>query len=84
MVQTNDFSDVSAGMWFNNAISTLGNASIITGYEGGTFRPNRRITRAELAAIVARFDDLSKSDARPTDIKGHWAEDLIESAFNRG
>ena len=53
--QTNSYSDVSEGQWFNNAISTLANAGILSGYPDGTFRPNAPITRAEFTKIAASF-----------------------------
>lgn len=56
--QYNTYSDVSADAWYNNAVSTLSNAGIITGYTDGTFRPDQPITRAEFAAISARFSDV--------------------------
>ena len=83
-METNPYTDVSDTIWFNNAISTLSNAGIITGYPDGTFRPNAPITRAELAAIASRFDDLSGGICRLTDIAGHWAEELITAAYNKG
>ena len=54
---TNAYSDIKSGDWYNNAISTLSNAGIVSGYPDGTFRPNAAITRAEFAAIAARFDN---------------------------
>ena len=53
--QTNDYTDVDADAWFNNAVSTLSNAGILNGYEDGTFQPDGNITRAEFATITARF-----------------------------
>lgn len=53
--QTNSYRDVSEGQWFNNAISTLANAGILSGYPDGTFRPNAPITRAEFTKIAASF-----------------------------
>ena len=83
--QSNAYSDVKAGDWFNNAVSTLSNAGIISGYEDGTFRPNGYITRAEFATIAARFFDAAYSgeDLFP-DISGHWAKDYINQAANKG
>ena len=83
--QSNEYSDVKAGDWFNNAVSTLSNAGIISGYEDGTFRPNGYITRAEFATIAARFFDAAYSgeDLFP-DISGHWAKDYINQAANKG
>ena len=83
--QTNDFSDVSASDWYNNAISTLTNAGILDGYEDGTFRPNGNITRAEFATIAVRFFDLTYEgeDLFP-DISDHWARDYINQAAAAG
>ena len=83
--QSNSYSDVKAGDWFNNAVSTLSNAGIIAGYEDGSFKPNGYITRAEFATIAARFFDVTYNgkDLFP-DISGHWAKDYINQAANKG
>ena len=82
---TNKYTDVAAGAWYNNAVSTLGAMGIITGYPDGTFRPNAYITRAEFAAISARFDaDGDKTLAAFSDIANHWAKDEISVAYNNG
>ena len=80
--KTNDFSDVLPGSWYNNAVSTLANGNVLKGYPDGTFLPDGSITRAELAAIAARFatvEDIKNmaGNATFTDITGHWAEDSI-------
>ena len=82
---TNSYSDVSQNQWFNNAISTLSNAGIITGYKNGTFDPNGYITRAEFAAIASRFFDTTYQgkDLFP-DIDGHWAAAYINKAAQQG
>ena len=82
---TNAYSDIKSGDWYNNAISTLSNAGIVSGYPDGTFRPNAAITRAEFAAIAARFDnDGDKTAAKFSDIATHWAKDEISIAYNNG
>ena len=48
----NKFSDVSAEDWFWNAVQAAVEEGWISGYEDGSFRPNRNITRAEVASIV--------------------------------
>ena len=80
--QSNPFSDVVSTNWFNNAVSTLTNADILTGFPDGTFRGNQAITRAEFVAIVARFlDDTNYTGAdRFNDISGHWAREYINLA----
>ena len=79
--QTSSYSDVSVNNWFNNAVCTLSNAGIISGYPDGSFQPNGKITRAEFATIASRFFDVTVSgaDAFP-DISGHWARQYINEA----
>ena len=81
---TNAYSGVNRGDWFNNAVSTLSNAGIISGYPDGTFRPNAPITRAEMSKIIALFAKLNKSEDRFNDIAGHWAEAYIKLAAGNG
>lgn len=81
----NEFTDVNPGEWYNNAVSTLGNAKIINGYDDGTFKPNAPITRAELAAIVARITDgIYKGYDLFGDIKNNWAREYINRAAYKG
>ena len=55
------------------------------GYDDGTFRPNEKITRAELAAIISRFAELDGTSAPSfSDIEGHWAQDSIRLAASNG
>ena len=85
LTKTNRYSDVAATAWYNTAVSTLSSMGIITGYPDGTFRPNAAITRAEFAAIAARFDnDGDKTAAKFSDIATHWAKDEISIAYNNG
>jgi len=82
--QENWFSDVPADQWYNNAVSTLSNAGLITGYPDGSFKPNANITRAEFATIAIRFfleEDVEITENNLTDIKGHWAEANINLAY---
>ena len=53
--QTNGYTDVPAQRWYNNAVSTLSNMGIISGYPDGSFRPDAPITRAELTKIAVGF-----------------------------
>ena len=83
--QTNDYTDVPADAWYNNAVSTLSNAGIIDGYEDGTFKPNGNITRAEFATIAVRFFEATYDGGDLfSDIAGHWAQDYINEAANAG
>lgn len=80
----NRYSDVSAGQWYNNAVSTMTRAGIVNGYPDGTFRPNAPITRAEMAKIIALFAKLEPSAERFPDTAGHWADSYIRLAAGSG
>lgn len=82
-----DYADVSGENWFNVAVSTLTKAGIIEGYRDGKFHPYDKITRAEFATMLSRFDlTLGKIETSATfpDVKGHWAQKYIEHAATRG
>ena len=83
--QSNSLSDVTRGQWFNHAVSTLSSMGIVKGHNDGTFAPNAPITRAEFAAIAARFDDKNRdTSSKFTDIASHWAKNEIGIAANKG
>ncbi len=79
------FPDVHVDRWSSKHIATLAVGAILEGYPDGTFRPGNYITRAELATIAARFDELSflETNVFP-DVEGHWAEKYINSAAKKG
>ena len=83
----NDFSDVSADKWYNNAVSTLSNMGVIGGYADGTFRPNAPISRAEFAKIAVSFTQNNGSavynyftDVKTTD----WFAPYVTAAKDAG
>ena len=77
----NDFSDVSDGQWHNKAISTMAKLGIVKGRRADRFDPDASITRAEFAAICARFNTKPLENSSSfSDISGHWAENEIERA----
>ena len=85
LTSANTFADVSDGMWCNTAISTMAKLGIVKGRTAEHFDPNAPITRAEFAAICARFDTSKRDgDSNFTDISGHWAEAEIERAASLG
>ena len=85
MTKSNSYNDVKDGDWFCCAVSTLSKMGIIKGYEDGSFKPNDPISRAEFAAIAARFDpDGDKTPASFADVTSHWAKDEISIAANHG
>ena len=83
--KSNSYSDVAAGAWYNHAVSTLSAMGIVKGDSQGKFNPNAPITRAEFAAIAARFDDKANTTAVDfSDIASHWAKNEISAAANNG
>lgn len=85
LLTTNTYADVPSDHWANTAISTMTGLGIVQGYNSTTFEPSAPITRAQFAAICARFDTGKSSGTQTfTDIKGHWAEKYIERAAELG
>ena len=79
------FADVEQGVWYNKAVSTMAALGVVKGYTEDTFAPHEAITRAEFAAICARFDTgTSDGESSFTDISGHWAESEIRRAAQLG
>lgn len=81
----NDFADVTEDSWYNTAVSTMAGMNILKGRTANSFVPQAPITRAEFAAICARFDSGKAEENNSfTDISGHWAEKEIERAATLG
>jgi len=81
------FSDIN-GHWAENYIEELYDQSITGGYPDGTYRPEKRVTRAEMAVFLLNSMAISPpsiNESHPfTDISGHWAEIFIEELFDQG
>ena len=85
LLTSNTYTDVPDDYWANTAISTMTGLGIVQGRSTTTFDPKAPITRAQFAAICARFDTGKSSGTQSfTDIKGHWAEKYIERAAELG
>lgn len=82
----NTFKDVPAKAWYNTAVSTMAKLGIVNGGSDGYFRPSDPITRAEIAAMIARCDGNSYGNAYTnfSDVKGHWAANYIARAYELG
>ncbi len=80
------FSDLSADLWCYKEIELLYNIGSIDGYGDSTFRPNAPVTRAEFAALAARWAGLDYSgDAKFSDVTtSHWAYGVINAAAAAG
>lgn len=85
LLTSNTYTDVTNDYWANTAISTMTGLGIVQGRSATTFDPKAPITRAQFAAICARFDTGVNSGSRTfSDISGHWAEKYIERAAELG
>ena len=85
MTKSKSYNDMKDGAWYTCAVSTLSKMGIIKGYEDGSFKPDASISRAEFAAIAARFDpDGDTTPATFSDVSSHWAKDEISIAANHG
>ena len=72
------FRDVAAGSWYNTYVATLNNAGVITDSSNGYFRPNEAITRAELAAMLAKFSETTGAANYFNDVSAsYWAANAI-------
>lgn len=82
----NSFKDVPATAWYNTAVSTMAKLGIVNGGADGYFRPNDPITRAEIAAMIARCDGAyyTGSSTVFSDTYGHWAASYIARAYELG
>ena len=85
LLTSNTYTDVADDYWANTAISTMTGLGIVQGRSTTTFDPKAPITRAQFAAICARFDTGKTSGEQTfSDIQGHWAEKYIQRAAELG
>ncbi|MGI2296825.1 cadherin-like beta sandwich domain-containing protein [Paenibacillus sp. GXUN7292] len=74
--------------WAKNSIEHWTANGVFNGYPNQTFMPGRAVTRAELAAIVTRWKNVSLVNASAaglfTDTDGHWAQDAIAAGHAEG
>jgi len=93
-----NFSDVASSAWYAEAVAAAAEAGIVNGYTDGTFRPNNKITRQELAAMVVRAQKLAGLDVDLSDAEvagllsgykdagqiGAWARAELAAAIESG
>ena len=79
------FTDVKDGFWAEAAINYLAAEGIIQGYGDGTFKPNNRITRAEIAQILYKALGLDEYVKHFEDVKaGAWYYDAVTALATVG
>lgn len=89
-ISVSNFRDVPASRWSAPKIQFAQSKGIVSGYEDGTFQPNKPVTRAELVTVLRKAAEFALiSQRKPailvakntpvtfTDIQGHWAADSI-------
>lgn len=87
---SNPYPDVEAGRWSAAKIAFAQQNDIVKGYPDGTFQPTRKVTRAEMMAVLKNAAIYAKSlggldtqlavkqpPTNFTDTSGHWAVDVI-------
>lgn len=59
------FSDVTSAFWGYNVVETAYNWSVVNGYGDGTFKPNAKVIRQDMAAMVSRANAGEKRISTP-------------------
>jgi peptidoglycan DL-endopeptidase CwlO len=87
MVPTGEFVDVPSGHWAKSAIAALNKQGIISGYDGGFFKPDQTIKRAEVAKMLSETFGLQMSASNLpvyNDVpEQHWAFPYITAASQK-
>ncbi|MBI4733301.1 MAG: S-layer homology domain-containing protein, partial [Rubrobacteridae bacterium] len=73
------FGDVSKKHWAYGYVETAKARGAISGYAGALFMPEKNITRAEIAKIIAATLKLSGGSSQFKDTNGHWARASIDA-----
>ena len=76
----NPFKDVKAGEWYANAVVWAAKNKIVMGYEDNTFKPNQKVTREEMAAILGRYIE-GKKVPYTLDLKEPFADQKMISKW---
>ncbi|MBW5448843.1 DNRLRE domain-containing protein [Cohnella sp. CFH 77786] len=72
--KTSAYGDVKSGDWYYGAVAKAEEYGIIAGYEDGTFRPMKTVTREEAMAMIARAMKLAGLD---TNVSGTEAASVL-------
>ncbi|MGE6346922.1 N-acetylmuramoyl-L-alanine amidase [Bacillus mycoides] len=85
--QTKTFPDVPAKHWAEDSINYLVEKGAVKGNDAGMFEPEKEITRAEAATMMAKILNLPiDSGAKPSyaDAQKHWATPIIAAVEKAG
>ncbi len=89
------FTDIPEKTWYEDSVYWAARNSVVNGYEDGTFRPNNKITREEMCAILDRLMTALGKEIEPAELTfadtediGAWARDsvarLVQTEIIRG
>ncbi|MEK3701250.1 S-layer homology domain-containing protein [Paenibacillus sp. FSL R10-2199] len=83
-----NFSDISSSKWYYSSILQANAAGYVQGYADGTFKPDQKINRQEMAVIISKLLKLTASAAAPEfkDIAGSpdWSKSAIRAVSEQG
>ncbi|KKM10744.1 hypothetical protein SY88_11655 [Clostridiales bacterium PH28_bin88] len=68
------FADISADKWYFGEVETARRVGLVVGYEDNTFRPDQKITRQEMAAMVTRALEVA---GKPVALTGAEVEQAL-------
>jgi len=78
------FKDVNPSDWYYGYIEAAARAGLVKGYETGEFRPNQRITREEIAALICRAMGKESEAASLANARTDFTDDQDIAAWARG
>ena len=90
------FSDVLSGKWYTKAVKWAADTGIVSGYPGGIFLPEQKITRQEMCLMLANYakylgiyDDLAKKEDNGVAFAdaakiATWASEAVNVMKNNG
>ncbi|MBR2594078.1 MAG: carbohydrate-binding domain-containing protein [Firmicutes bacterium] len=86
------FSDISEGKWYSDAVIWAAENGIVSGFNDGTFGPDKSITREELASMLHRYalktgdksEGADLTDFNDSKKVSSWAEDSMKWAVGAG
>ena len=72
------YDDVSTTDWFYHEVTSLSDKGIVNGFDDGTFKPYKNVTRAELAVMMDRLIKYIEGDDISNGNPGNQNDDVPE------
>ncbi len=87
-VSASDYSDVKNSEVYSEAVNVLSGLGVVNGYPDGTFKPEKVVTRAEMATMLVNCLGIPVSGSASTPFSDvpstHWASGYINYAASVG